>query len=278
MRIKADPTESLHCLKRREIGAVFGNCPKKLFRKTLELGAGDGYQSTLLAEYTEELICTDLNPRRLKRTDGPNVLFRIVDAENAGEHFNRGEFDMVFSSSLLEHLPDPGRALAGMHKILRDDGIGVHLMPNRLWKITTVLLHIPNRLVTVVDRFLGGVTFSRASRRSRGQTKETYGGNNLKVARRKQSRLIRPFLPRIHGVSTGTFAEFLAFGRQRWVREFEAAGFEVLAITRITFSSGYGFGFERLRRLIEKCGCYTVLAYVVCKKGHTSRVAQHLTH
>lgn len=273
MRLKADPLECLHDLKRREIGRVFADCPKQYFRKGLELGAGDGYASTLLAEYVQELICTDLNPRRLTCTDAANVSFRILDAEAVGERFPAGEFDLVFSSSLLEHLPDSRRALRGIHEILRDDGISIHLMPNRLWKVATVLLYMPNRLITTVEKlFARAVPSAAGSRRAR---QRPYGGNNLKLARRRQFFLAKPFLPRPHGVSSNTVAEFLAFGKTRWRHEFEAAGFHVLAIRKVAFSSGYHFGYPRVVALMEKLGLHTVVAFVVCKRGSSPRAVRY---
>ncbi len=273
VRIKADLTESLHRFKQREIAAVFGRCPGKLFRRALELGAGDGYASTLMAEYAQELICTDMNPRRLTGMDTGNVTFRILDAEEVGEQFASGEFDLVYSSSLLEHLPDPGRALRGIHRILRDDGVSIHLMPNRLWKAVTVLLYIPNRLLTSVEKLL--VAARPSSRRTHSARRPPYGGNNLKLARRKQCFLTKLFLPRTHGVSGTTLAEFLAFGKARWVHEFQLAGFQVLAVKKVAFSSGYRFGYERVGRVLERLGMCTVSAYILCKRGAQFPPAAH---
>lgn len=272
MRLKADPTESLHNLKQKEIAAVFGHCPGKLFRRALELGAGDGYTSTLLAGYAQELICTDMNPRRLTRADDGNTTFRILDAEEVGEQFAEGEFDLVFSSSLLEHLPDPGRALRGIHKILQSDGITIHLMPNRLWKLTTVALHILNRLLTGAQKHFSAASSTADGRATRGRT---YGGNNIKAVKKRQFFLTKPFLPRTHGISGNTVSEFLAFGKARWVHEFEAAGFRVLAVRKVAFSSGYHFGYRRWAGLMERLGLHTVLAYLLCKSDSTAASARY---
>ena len=97
MPIKADWTTYLHDLRRREMDIVFANCPEKAFRKTLELGAGDGFASSILSKYTEELICTDLNQNRLVKNDSGNVQYKIVDAEEVGEFFDGEKFDLIFS-------------------------------------------------------------------------------------------------------------------------------------------------------------------------------------
>jgi hypothetical protein len=46
MRIKADRTSYLHDLKRRQMDVAFRRCPANLFKKGLELGAGEGTSNT----------------------------------------------------------------------------------------------------------------------------------------------------------------------------------------------------------------------------------------
>lgn len=268
IRIKADWTTYLHNLRRREIDIVFCRCPKKLFAKVLELGAGDGFVSTLLEEYSEQLVCTELNPDRLVKSNQNNITYKICDAEKVSEVFKDREFDMIFSSSLLEHLPNCEQALRGMHRVLADEGIGIHFMPNRYWKLATILFHIPNKVATVIDKILAGRIFKRRPGHKWFRPyKQKYGGNNPKVGRRKQFFLAKPFLPKIHGISNNTIAEFIAFGKKQWIRKFGSAGFKVLTVKKVIFSSGYGFGFDRLRKLMEHLALHSLYAYVVCKKG-----------
>jgi len=275
MRIKADWNCYLHKIRAREFHAVFAHCPKKAFGKALELGAGDGFVSTLLAEYVGSLISTDLNRERLQRQDYANVIYRTCDAELVGETFGEKEFDLVFSSNLLEHLQDCQRALRGVHKVLKDDGITIHYMPNRYWKLATVLLHIPNKMAKFIDRILSGRLFKR--KKGRKSQRRLYSRNSPKVRRRRQFFLAKIFLPRIHGVSSNTISEFIAFGKNRWIKQFEEAGFEVLSVKNVGFSSGYGFGCDRVRRILEKMGIHTSCAYIAQKAGYVSKYAKFFT-
>lgn len=257
---------------------IFSRCPRKLFGKTLELGAGDGFISDILADFTKELVCTDLNPARLAKTNHNNITFRICDAEKIDEYFGPKEFDMIFSSSLLEHLPDWHRALLGIHKLLADDGISIHFMPNRNWKIATILLYIPNKITETIDKIITGRIFKRRQgHKWLKPYKETFGGNNLKVGRKRQFFLSKLFLPRMHGVSNNTVEEFIAFGKKRWVDKFESACFTVLAVRKVVFNSGYGFGFERVRFLMERLGWHTLNAYIVQKKDGVAKHAGYFT-
>lgn len=274
MRIKADWTTYLHDLRRREMDVVFRHCPAKVFPRVLELGAGDGFVSTILAQYANKLISTDMNAERLNMADRDNITFQICDAENLADVFKEQRFDMIFSSSLLEHLPGCDRALAQMYQALTDEGISIHYLPNRYWKLTTILLHIPNKLAVLIDKAAAGRLFKRRKGHKWFRPcKEKFGGNNMKVGRRKQFFLAKPFLPRIHGVSNNTISEFIAFGRKRWIGKFEAAGFDVLAVKKVAFNSGYGFGFPRIRNFAEYLGIKTAYAYIMQKQNSASGYA-----
>ncbi len=157
--------------------------------------------------------------------------------------------------------------------MLKDEGITIHYLPNRYWKLTTVLLHIPNKTAKFIDRILTGRLFKRSKGRKR-QRKE-YSRNNPKTRRRRQFFLAKLFLPRIHGVSSNTISEFIALGKNRWIRRFEQAGFEVLCIRKVGFNSGYGFGCDRVRRMMEKMGIHTCCAYIAIKAGCQSNYCKH---
>jgi SAM-dependent methyltransferase len=125
MKIKAEWLPWLHNYRKRELDLIFSKCPEGMFRSGLELGAGDGCQSTLLAKYFSELISADYNPDRLQKESSGSIEYRICDAEETGNIFGKGQFDLAFSSNLLEHLPHPGRSLSGIHNVLKDDGITI---------------------------------------------------------------------------------------------------------------------------------------------------------
>lgn len=272
MQIKPDWQIYLHDLRQQEADLIFGNCPPAAFDRALELGAGDGYLSRVLARYSKSLLCTEINEDRLCPLDLPNVEYRILDAERIGEALEGRMFDFIFSSNLLEHLPDADGALAGMYRLLAEDGLAIHVLPNRTWKAATVLCFIPNKIVKTLDKLLAGRLLKRRPDHPWGRAcKEKFGGNNQKLGRKKQSRLTKLFLPPVHGISANTLQEFCAFGRKPWIRRFEQAGFEVIGIKKMPFNSGYGFGFRRLKRLAEGLGLHGATAFILCRKGRTSR-------
>lgn len=266
MKIKADWSTYLHALRRREIEIVFAGCPPKVFPRGLELGAGDGYQSGLLLQYVGSLVVTDFAPEIAERPDAPGMTHRVCDAERVDETFGEGEFDLIFSSNMMEHLPEPEKALAGMHRVLADGGVAIHLMPSVFWKLSQMAGFHLNLAVSRLERY--------ASRRAAGSGApagpERAWDNNPKVARRRRSYLRRLFWPVPHGASRSNVAEFLRFRKAYWRERFARAGFDVAAVLRGPVSSGYGFGFDRLRAALERLGVASEYAYVTAKAGRAS--------
>jgi SAM-dependent methyltransferase len=256
--LRADWLQHLHAFRRRELQAILGQCPERQFRRGLELGAGDGYQSSILSRYVQRLVCTDYDKQRLQRQAPPPTSYLVCDAEAVGNLFRENTFDFVFSSNMLEHLPNPEAALAGIHRVLRQDGITIHVLPSVFWKLCHILLFNPNRLVMRIERLFAG--------RQTTKTVSTLG-NNPKVARAARRRWL---LPPPHGVSNGTIQELLAFRRSRWKRILERSRFTVVRVMKGPVASGYGFGLDRLRRVLEQLGLASEYVFIAVKAGAVS--------
>jgi SAM-dependent methyltransferase len=261
VKLKADWLEHLHAFRRRELQIVLAQCPERYFRAGLELGGGDGYQSSILSRYVQRLVCTDYNKHRLRRQAPHPTSYVVCDAESVGNLFRANTFDLVFSSNLLEHLPNPEAALAGIHRVLRPDGVTIHVLPSVFWKLCQVLLFNPNRVVERLDRL---VAERRPSLTDPGM------GNNPKVHRHRPAQRRRWILPPPHGVSHGTFQELLAFRRSRWRRLLERSHFDVVRIVKGPAASGYGFGLDRIRSLLERLGLASEHVYIAVKAGAVS--------
>lgn len=246
---------------------VFGRCPQAVFARALELGAGAGFQSRLLAHYAADLVATDYRPVPAGWSDRPGLTYRVCDAERVDKIFDAQQFDLIFSSNMLEHLPDPGRALNGMRSVLRNNGVLVHLIPSPFWKLSQMLGFYPNAIISRIDRL--------GLRGGPKHPSEASWENNPKVADRHYRYLRRLLWPTPHGVSRSNLAEFAAFSPSRWRSTFARAGFEVVAVRRGPISSGYGFGLDSLRALLERLGLTSEYIYIAHKAGQTSPYLIH---
>jgi 2-polyprenyl-3-methyl-5-hydroxy-6-metoxy-1,4-benzoquinol methylase len=136
MKIKAEWFSYIHKIRNKEPDITLKRCPQRsIFGTALEFGAGDGFQSEIISKYAKHLTATDLNLDRLRKSTTSDIEYKICDAEIIDTYFGSKQFDFVFSSNLLEHLPYPEKAIMGINKILKDDGVTIHIMPSPFWKL-----------------------------------------------------------------------------------------------------------------------------------------------
>ncbi len=262
-----DWRESLERIRSKEIDIAFDGYGEKAFANALELGAGSGFQSQLLIRYAGRLVATELNVERLGTAPHEGVEYVVCDAERVGESFPPHSFDLVFSSNVFEHLPSPATALAGVRAVLAEDGVVVLIMPNSLWKLFSLLGFYPNACRLLMRAFREGrlqMLWDRYVSRAPGVDDRALKrkGNNLKEVSRRSDRS-GVFYPEPHGAYPTHMAEFAAFSKRNWERKFVDAGFDVVVVKKGPISSGYGFGFERIKRLIERLGLTTEYIYIL---------------
>lgn len=265
MKIKADWQPYLRALRRREIEIIFGSCPPGAFGDALELGAGDGFQSGLLARYAQRLVATDYRPQITRRSDGPNIRYAICDAEAVDREFAAASFDLIFSSNMMEHLPDPLAALQGMATVLRDDGMAIHVIPSPFWKACHIVGFYPNAVLARAERLR-----NRLARRVAVASSDEPWDNNPKNDRAPRPYLARLLWPAAHGASGSNLAEFRLFGQAHWRGLFSAAGFRVAVVLSGPVSSGYGFGWDAARGRLERWGVASEYIYITVKAGQAS--------
>ncbi len=274
LKLKADWQPYLRGLRRREIELIFAHCPRNAFPHGLELGAGDGFQSALLAPYVGQLVATDFRPQITRRSACPNITFATCDAERVDEQFAPASFDLVFSSNMMEHLPDPARALAGMRVVLRDDGVAVHVIPSPFWKACHLVGFYPDAVLARLNRY---AQRRRAQPLSAPDDAEAWD-NNPKSESSPRPYLARLLWPAAHGASGSNLAEFRLFSRSYWAAQFAAAGFKVVAVLRGPVSSGYGFGWDRARAALERMGFASEYIYITTKAGQASNAVPRLRY
>ena len=287
---KTDWTQYLHAIRKREIDMVFSLLPEMRFTSGLEVGAGDGFQTTLIAQRADRLISSDLNFKRIKESlKVPGVVYKIIDADSIGGVFKNGTFDLIFSSNVLEHLRDPQTFLTQTLPMLTDNGYAVHIVPSRHIKIFYLVLYYPHLVLLAMDRIIGklkGDSFFKGSGVDlENNINSVNTRNNSNVRTHYPNRLtgilgrLKKFLfPSPHGNFPGHIQEFIAFGRTQWECLFTKAGYSVAAYATGPAFSGYGFGFLFLRRFLEHCGVSSEHIFILKKMSAFESVARSYTN
>jgi ubiquinone/menaquinone biosynthesis C-methylase UbiE len=242
-----------------EIDRVLGDFNEGHFDRALELGCGSGRTSKHLAFYCKKLTAMEYNENLLVEQSDDRVTFITGDAQDLSR-FGDGEMNLIFSSSLIEHLPDPDKCLAECGRVIDHDGLIVHTVPNRTWKIFNLLLYYPFGIKTV----LGGIFSSKKSLWTGGpRATETGIDSNLRPVGKRLS--LKNLLPKTHGISQGHFMEFKRWGQKHWIGIFEKNGLEVPEIIRLPFYFGWGYNFRLLIRFGNFLGSSSCTAYVLRK-------------
>ena len=122
------------------------------YKTILEVGCGFGYKSLLLSPFGSRIIGTDMPERYGGYVVGAfstsvDVSRTLVNDlfKNRKAHFlscwpdrleiKSGTVQLVFSEYLLEHVPDPSTVIDEMHRVLKDGGIMIHVVPNTMSRI-----------------------------------------------------------------------------------------------------------------------------------------------
>ena len=255
MKLKTNWKSYIENLRKREIEIILPYLKSRNISNGLEIGAGSGYQSGLLTNYIENLYCTELNDERLNMERANGIKYIIADAEIIDTYFEHEYFDFIFSSNLFEHLPSPEKAIRGIKKVLRTDGIAIHIIPSPFNVIVRLLLWYPNFIVSSFDYLFSQKVLENGSKKL---------GNNIKL-NRTSSKWKRILLPQPHGVSRSIYTEIADMNKKKWISQFEKEKLTIIKVIKGPVASGYGFGFNMLRRVCEKIGLTSEFIYLLKK-------------
>jgi|GEM_PF-1227824 len=138
--ISATAQTWLDGLRTKEIEMTLSALEHPQFVRALELGCGEGVQSAVLTNVCDHLICTEYGEHgqafagAYRGLQNDRVEFVPCDAQDLS-HFDDNSFDLVYSSNVMEHIPDLKACLSEQRRVLLPDGLAIHTMPTPYWKI-----------------------------------------------------------------------------------------------------------------------------------------------
>lgn len=111
--------------------------------RLLEIGAGAGWQSRALSEHGFQVDAIDLASSHYAQ----HRVWPVIEYDGTSIPFPAATFDVVFSSSTLEHIPHLRDFQQEIRRVLKANGIAVHVVPSAAWRFWTSLTH-PIRYLT----------------------------------------------------------------------------------------------------------------------------------
>lgn len=100
-------------------------CIAVRYKKVLELATGTGLIAGNIADFAKSVEATDFSEKMIaqarKNVHANNVRFVVADACKLP--YSSESFDVVIISNALHIMPEPEKALAEIHRVLKKDGI-----------------------------------------------------------------------------------------------------------------------------------------------------------
>ena len=106
--------------------------------KILEIGAGTGWQANALQKSGFDVDAIDLSTSNYK----DNRIFPVVNYDGHNIPFADNTFDVVFSSNVMEHIPHLEEFQTEIHRVLKPDGIAIHIVPSSSWRVWTNITRV----------------------------------------------------------------------------------------------------------------------------------------
>ncbi len=183
--------------------------------RLVEIGGGSGWQARLLAEAGYDVTSFDLasSAYTASRT------FPVQDYDGHRLPLDDASVDVVFSSNVLEHIPHVRAFQGELHRILKPDGIAVHLLPTASWRHWTTMTHYPWVATKLMHRL--------ASRRPGAEAGPGASSRPVPESTPARRALANNLVPARHGEFGNALTELYYFSRPRWSRLFTETGWRI---------------------------------------------------
>ena len=182
----------------------------------LEIGAGTGEQAL-------ELKRRGFNITAIEMADSNyagNRQFPMLDYDGRTIPLPDASVDIVYSSNVLEHVPDLSRIHSEIARVLKPGGYCIHVLPTHSWRFWTTLTSYPDAIVYLISSIPNLVPHA-----------VPFGGELKRLGQawyRCARYVAGHFYQRRHGERGNVISELWLFHPRWWRRNFHDNGFVVV--------------------------------------------------
>lgn len=223
----------------------------------LEIGAGAGWQARWLSNKGYQVTAVDIPESRYLQSK----VFTIILYDGINLPLLDDSFDIIFSSNVLEHIPDLNKLDQELKRVLRPNGIAVHIVPTSTWRLWTILTHH-----LYIFRLIADHIKIRASKNSDRAIDKFHKNSHLS----RMEILSRLLWPSRHGEHGTVINELYLFSKKSWSRNFHNQNWTIKGCysTKL-FYTGNQILYSRLNisirsKLSRLLGSSSVIFFLSC--------------
>ena len=107
-------------------------------KSLLDAGCGTGWFSKKALELGADVTSMDVGDNLLAEVRR-KCNSKLVKGNICGMEFADNTFDYAISTEVIEHTPNPRKALTEIHRVLKKKGIFLLTVPNKIWHFSVVV-------------------------------------------------------------------------------------------------------------------------------------------
>jgi len=221
----------------------------------LEIGGRDGFQANIISKKGHKVTSIDINPL------SPQIHL-VQKGDITKLDFADDSFDLIYSSNMLQEIYNIDKAFMEMKRVLKKDGIIIHIVPSSWWSIITNFWHyclIPKYLIKsnkIQQIFNSKKVTNIDIQNNKEENKNSKSTTNLKKL------FFHPL-----GTNTSFIHEIFYFSKFYWKKLFKKNGFNMINEKNCPyFYSAYSvfdFKFLNFRKFLASLGITSCYCFVL---------------
>lgn len=207
-------------------------------KKVLEIGGGNGYQASIMKSWVSEIKSIDVDLNHIEK------YFEVEKYDGANLPFSDESFDVIFSSNVLEHVKDLDLLIKETKRVIKPNGVIIHLIPSSTWRFWTILAHYPYIIVRLFNMIF-----------VKEKIIKNVNIENFEITS-KHPNLLSKFFPQPHGEFSSAITELFYFSKFYWKKKFLSHDLKIEKTeSNQIFYTGYHllkYHFKKIRFVLSK--------------------------
>ena len=246
-------------ISKSELDSAIRFFPKNKKIKILEIGGRDGYQAKYISDMGYDIISIDIKPLE-------PLYFPVKKIDGSKLEFLDKSFDLICTFHVLAHIEDLEQSFKEMRRVLKNDGIVIHIVPTTWWSFLTNLYYyflLPKIILKSIRKQINSIE-------KLDEYNNSFLDNNeklLDISKKQKIRML--FSHPLRNQNPSFLHELYYFSKSFWKKLFQKNGFVVISIKNSDYLySAYGIfkmKLYNLRKFLAKRNITSSYCFVLKK-------------